>query len=311
MKWPSFKKQKAQPIRKPHTMEGQDDYTFRRSRTITGSKAEKVQVAAQNNSHLKSHRLKLHELHLKRRQLIGRLIVVILLIIGLSFLLHEYIGTTTSLSYKAPPSKSPDADAYLKSIHEYFRSNPLQQFSFSVDKGSLSAYVANNHPEVAGIDVQRTGEPGLGFIVTLRQPLLSWKTTKSQFYIDGKGISYEHNYYKAPKLSVTDASGISDSTGDTIVSSRFIRFIGVLVAALNNSKHDFGLINQVVVPKGTTHEVDVKFTGSDFNIKTNIDRDPSRQAEDIIGAIVYVKEKGINPRYIDARVEGKAYYIDK
>jgi hypothetical protein len=78
-----FKVKKQQEAgRRPQLMEGQNDYLFRRSRTLTGSVSSEVRAAAEAASHLQSPRLKTHKLKQHRRGIAGSLVVVALLIGG-------------------------------------------------------------------------------------------------------------------------------------------------------------------------------------------------------------------------------------
>jgi hypothetical protein len=304
-----FRKKKEQPeIRKPHMTDDQDGYAFRRSRTITGTITENVKTTETHDSHLKTPRTRLHELHVTRKKLLSRLTVTLIFLGIFAYLLYEYTGMTSRVTFAESVLIEPDTSQYVSTIHEYYADNPLEQFRFSVDDERLSRYVQDTHPEVSDVVVGRD-ENGLGYIFTLRKPLLSWTTSGGQFFIDTTGSSFTDNYFGVPTLTVDDKSGISDEAGGTIVSSRFIRFVGLVIGNFNEKSSES--IEQVVLPANTTHEVDFKLKGHEFSVKTNIDRDPARQAADMVNAINYMKEKGITPLYVDVRVEGKAFYRDK
>lgn len=305
---PFQKKEPEADVRQPRMMEGQDTYTFRRSRTITGTVNERIKSADVADSHLKTPRMRLHELHMTRRRLVTRLVLTILLLAGVSYLLYEYSGTTRAVTYAAAPVTQPDSEGYLRTIHRYYADNPLQQFRFSVDAASMSRYVQGEHPEVANVAVRRNAQ-GLSHVIELRTPILSWTTNEGRFYVDATGASFSRNYYGEPALKVEDKSGISDTEGNAIISSRFIRFVGLVVSSLDTM--EAGTVTQVILPPNTTREVDFRVSGFDFDIKANIDRSPAGQAEDIANTLQYVKQKGISPSYVDVRVEGKAFYRDK
>lgn len=295
-------------LRQPRMMEGQDTYTFRRSRTITGTVTDQVKTADVADSQLKTPRMRLHELHMARRRLATRLLITLLILAGLTYLMYQYTGTSRAISYTATPVATTDDEGYISTIHKYYADNPLQQFLFSVDTAAMSRYVQAVHPEVASVAVART-KNGIRHVLTLRQPILSWTTRKGQFYVDATGTPFTRNYYREPSLKVQDKSGISDSSGGAIISSRFIRFVGLVISALQDK--GVASVQQVVLPPNTTHEVDFRVSGYNFDIKTSIDRDPAGQAEDIANALSYIAEKGISPSYIDVRVEGKAFYRDR
>jgi hypothetical protein len=286
-------------------MSEQGEYAFRRSRTITGTASQDVKAAVEDNGRLKTPRLKMHELHARRRSLLVRLLVVGIMIGIISYMLASYVGLSKSVTITPTPVKSTPNDAYITTIHEYFASHPLEQFTFSLNDTQLNAYVANKHSEVANLVLSKTTQGDRTFLVTLRKPLLVWKTDHGQFYVDASGVSFTLNAYPEPTLSVIDNSGIKTDNG-AIASSQFIRFLGQLVAAIND--HSIGQVVQISIPANTTRELDVRLEGRNYDIKTNIDRDPLQEAEDITNSIHYLEGKGITPKYIDSRVSGKAFY---
>lgn len=301
---------KKEAVRQPRLMQGQDEYAFRRSRTLTGTVSPEVKVAAEARSQLKTPRARLHELRLRRKRLIIRLAVTLVFVGILGFLVYDYIGLTHTVMYPLPAkvklTTQPDSEAYIKTIHQYFGSHPFEQFLFSVNDTALSAEVGKAHSEVAAVTAVRDPVSGLGFAVSLRQPLMVWKTSHGQFYIDAEGKAFTTNKFAEPTLQVSDNSGISAETSGTVVSGRFISFLGQMVAAIN--QRQMGKVVAITIPPNTTRELDVRLEGRDYPIKTNIDRDPLQQAEDIANALKYFDSKGIKPQYIDVRVENKAFY---
>ncbi|HEX4662665.1 MAG TPA: hypothetical protein VH144_03550, partial [Candidatus Saccharimonadales bacterium] len=253
--------------------------------------------------------MKLHELRQQRRRILIRLAITIVFISFLGYLVYDYIGLSHTVAYPLPVAfkliKQPNTDGYIKSIHSYFTAHPFEQFLFSVNDVTLSAAVTKDHAEVDTVTPVRDAS-GLGFAIGLRQPLIVWKTSHGQFYIDSHGTSFMLNDFAEPTLQVTDNSGISAETSGTVVSSRFISFLGQMVAAING--HQMGEVVAITIPPNTTRELDVRLKGRDYDIKTNIDRDPLKQAADIASALRFMDGRGIHPQYVDARVEGKAFY---
>jgi hypothetical protein len=306
MKIPSLFSRKKEPeMRNPGLMEGQNEYAFRRSRTLTGSVSSEVRAAAESRSQLKTPRLKLQDLHALRRKLMIRLGMTLLAALFLVLLIAQFIGLTQNVTYAVAPTKTPATSEYLATIHQYFVTKPFEQFAFSVNDKNLSNFVAAKHAEVASVTITE-GSKGYGFGIQLRQPLLSWNANKGQFYVDGQGVAFEKNYFAEPALTVSDESGITPETAGAVVSGRFIRFLGQLVGAVN--QHNIGAVTQIRIPPNATHQLDIRLEGKGYTIKTNIDRDPNGQAEDIANAVKHIEGDGKKPEYIDARVEGKAFY---
>lgn len=303
MRFTLFRKKKPGERRSPQFMEGQVDYSFRRSRTITGTTSTDVRTTEASDAHLKTHRLRLHELHALRRRIMMRLAVVLALL-GLSYyLLQHSVAFVNNVSYVDSPTHLPAKSAYLETIHSYVSGHPLEQFDFNLDDQNLSRYVAARHPEVQSVIMTSARD---GFSIKLRKPLLVWKSDQRTFYIDGSGVSFTYDAYTSPVLSVVDDSGISASSIGAVASNQFIQFLGQLVTDVN--ARGVGIVTQVSIPPNTIKELDLRLSGGSYLIKTNVDRDPLQAAEDIANTIHFLAGKGITPHYIDCRVDGKAFY---
>ena len=68
-------------------------------------------------------------------------------------------------------------------------------------------------------------------------------------------------------------------------------------------------LEKIVLPAGLTRKVDVYLKGRAYPIKTNVDRDPAQQVEDIKKTLGFLDQRGITPQYIDVRVSGRAFYL--
>lgn len=288
-----------QPVRRAHIPERGDGYTFRRSRTLTGTVSNQVTPAATKEQQLKTARTRAHELHHRRKHLLRYLMLTIVAAVGVLVLLWQFIGND-AVRVQAGTTKPVDARVYEQAIRGYFSSRPLEQFGFSYNAENLQRAVIAKHPEVRQVSLGNHE-----FTVELRQPLLVWRAGGKTMYVDRDGVLFDRNAFNEPALSVTDNSGIQASNG-VVASSRFIRFLGQLVGAVN--AYNMGNVEQIVLPSGTTRQLDIKLAGRPYTIKTNFDRDPLAQAEDIKNAIVFLEGKGVTPGYIDARVAGKAFY---
>lgn len=301
------KKNNDKPTRQPGLMAGQDSYTFRRSRTLTGSTSPLVTSSAEARSQLKTDRLKVHELHQQRRRMLRSFVIVLFCAGILTLLLASHFGP---IAIEYPQAKAgitkPDTAKYERTIRDYLNLHPMEQFSFSVNSEGLGDYLRQQHSEVADARVSRS-ELGFRaeFEVLLRKPLLAWSTPQGQLFVDETGTAFNLNYFEHSLVQVVDRSGVTPDANGTIASKRFIRFLGQLVAAINTG--DKGKVNSVIIP-ASTRQIDLRLEGRNYDIKTHIDRDPHQQAEDLLNTLGYIDKKGIKPQYIDLRVAGKAFY---
>ncbi|HSE29822.1 MAG TPA: hypothetical protein VLA77_04535 [Candidatus Saccharimonadales bacterium] len=301
MKW-WFKKQ--QP-RQPNLMDGQNGYVFRRSRTLTGSTSEKVAPTAEKTGQLKTDRLKSHERKARLKTFAKSAASWAGVFAILMYMFAMYIKNPQIVF--APASNMPNVDVYKKTINDFMAKTPLQHFGFTISQDEVNEYVKSAHSEVDDVYVNRNWYGGnLEFDLEFRKPLIVWKAGNQNFYVDKDGEAFIYNHFEEPGLVVTDQSGIRpDEGGGAVASSRFIRFLGQLIGAVES--YELGKVTEVVIPP-STREIHLKLEGREYAIKTHIDRDPVEQAEDIYNAIKYFDAKGIKPQYLDVRVAHKAYY---
>lgn len=286
---------------------GQDDTSFRRSRTLTGSQSSNVRSANEERGALQSERLKKQSLQRRRRVILSGLAMLFVAIGGLYYLLSQYIGSVNTINFLPQTlTQQPSSQGYAATIMSFLRARPAERFRFALDDSELSQYVAQKYPEVSSV-TRNGGGMGFGnFIITLRQPTVTWQVGTHQYYVDNQGVSFEKNYGPAPSVSVVDDSGASLSHGSALVSKDFLHFIGRLVALTDQS--GLGNVTQATLPPGTTREIDITIQGRGFFIKTDSDRDPATEVQDMKLVVAYLDQHKLSPSYIDLRVVGRAFY---
>lgn len=306
IKLPWAKNKNEAKRRNPSLMQGQDSYIFRRSRTITGTKSNDVVTSAPARGHFKTDRIKLMELREHRKRILRFLSGVMVAVALLAFLVVNFI-TTPPITFVQQGVRNPATNTYQETIYSYFDDHPFERFGFMLRQPELESHILKNHSEVLGVGVQREWYGGgVQFTLSFRQPLLTWKTTTNQFYVDGHGVPFTYNHFAEPALTVTDQSGIPlDQQSGVVASGRFIRFLGQIVGAVNG--YGLGEVEQVIIP-AATRQIDLKLKGREYVIKTNTDRDPLQEAEDIAHALKHFDQKNIKPQYVDVRVAHKAFY---
>lgn len=303
MKWPWLKKQQG---RKPQLMYGQNGYVFRRSRTLTGTTSPKVAVSAEKRGLLKTERLKLHELHLHRKQILRGAAVLVVAMGVIAYSASTFI-VTPHISFAQVGTHEPNTNTYKDAVQQYLVEHPLERFGTVLNGGQLEGYLKARQGEVRSLALHRDWYGGgTEFLVTFREPLLVWQTAGKQFYVDSQGAAFSYNHFDEPAVVVADESGISPEIGGgAVASTRFISFLGRMVGAVNG--YAKGNVESVILP-ASTREIDLKLQGRAYPIKTHIDRDPLEQAEDIANALTYFDQKGIKPEYVDVRVGNKAFW---
>lgn len=297
------KKREQPPVRQPHITDANESYTFRRSRTMTGSLSSTVLAASERFGDLKSNRQKHHELKKQRRWLFGGFLIVVIMGVSLYMLLAQFMTSVTVVVTGAPHNLT---TAYADTIQKYISARPSERFIFALNHDTLLTYVQHDYPEISGITVTHAGlfQPGRAEI-TLREPVASWTVQGKRFYIDNHGVQFTTHIGAEPTLIVEDKTGIDPNSTGAIASERMIHYIGRLVALLGEKGYQ---VEKLELPLLTSREVDVYLQGRAYRIKTSVDRDPAGQAMDVENIVAYLEKQSISPTYVDARVSSRAYY---
>lgn len=304
-------RRETSPVRQSSSPDDQS-YTFRRSRTITGSTATCVRAAGETRGQLRSPRLHEHSLRQHRRRLFSILAGIFVVSGVLFYVISSFIGGTVSVGLQGTQSVASQLDdqTYTKLVKSYFSEHPFEQFSFAVNQAALSSYVSSRAPEVASAEVVKGDSFGSAALaLKLRQPVVAWTIKSQQYFVDSDGSAFTKNYFGTPAVVVSDKSGINADAG-VVASTKLLHFIGRVISHLNSSLGAASVAG-IELPPNSTREVDFRLKGREYPIKADLDRDPAGQAADIVNTIKYIDSKGINPQYLDVRVEAKAYYKDK
>jgi len=300
-----FRRKKEIPIRQPRITSQNESYSFRRSRTLTGSSADAVRVVGENRAQIKSPRIHAHELRQHRRKLFMYLVAVLVVIAMVGTLVSQFTSSVDKV-VTTPANTAINNQHYKQLLNDYFADHPFERFRFALQIGQLDEYMAAKAPEIETIKLDSSAQFGQSdLIVSFRQPVVVWEIARQKYYVDAEGHTFGKNYYNEPVVTVKDQSGIDPEAG-AIASSRFLHFLGRVVFLMNQS--GVASVSGVVIPPNTTREVDLSLTGKTYIIKTLLDRDPAEQVSDVLNAVRYVDSKAINPQYIDVRVGGKASY---
>lgn len=281
----------------------EQNYTFRRNRTLTGSLSSNVSSAAEHTGDLQSSRTHAHHLTLQRRKIGSVLGVVLIIVACLAGLIYNLTATPVVRSSAALASESV---RYENAINDYLNRHPIERLRFALDNKRLDDYLRVQVPEVAQARQNGYAHPGAtDFTVTMRRPIASWIIGGKQYFVDEEGIPFEKNYYETPIVQVVDQSGVQQAPGTAIASSRFLGFVGRIVA---EAKLAGLVVEKAIIPTGTTRQLEVVVQGRGYPIKLSLDRLPAVQVEDMKAAIGYFDSKQQTPQYIDVRVSGKAFY---
>lgn len=279
-------------------------YAFRRNRTLTGSASSHISSTNESNADLKSPRVQAHELAQKRRHIGLTLGVVLVCAISLLGLISQF---TAAVVVKAAPDSSLQLDAsYAASIQKYFASQPIERLRFLMNTGTLKDYLQAVSPEIQ--DVKVGGSAGFGkstFVLTMRSPIAGWNINGRQQYVDASGTSFTRNYFDTPGVQIVDKSGVQVSAGQAVASNRFLGFVGRVVGTAKTYNYT---VVQVIIPRATTRQIELRLKGIKYPIKLSVDRSVGEQMEDMDRTIHWMVSHRKNPKYVDVRISGRAFY---
>ena len=301
---PARRRQSDIPVRES-AVPRQDQYTFQRNRTLTGSTSNSINTA-KHRSDLESPRTQAHHLAIQRRKIGATLLTVVAITVILSFLLFQFTAKVTAISGDSTVSHSVDSALYEQAINDYLGANPLERFRFALNVQKLTDYLTQKLPEVESVSSVSLGGVGdTDYALIMRRPVAGWTISDKQYYVDSHGIAFERNYYTNPDVEIIDQSGVSVQQGSAIASNRFLGFVGRVVALAKASGF---VVTQAIIPQDTTRQLEIRINSVTPLVKLSIDRPVGEQIEDMSRALGYLSSHGLKPGYVDVRVSGKAFY---
>lgn len=278
-------------------------YAFRRNRTLTGSASSNVVSTNESNAQLKSSRVHMHDLARQRRH-IGFILAVVLLAAAVLFsLVTQFTANVVVRTSDVSRTLEP---VYADAIESYLARQPIERLRFLLHEDTLNEYLQTITPEIASVKVD--GFAGFGkslFVVEMRKPIAGWNIRGVQRYVDASGASFERNHYTTPKVQIVDNSGIQVEAGQAVASNQFLGFVGRVVGLANTNHHP---VTQVIIPQGTTRQIELRIQDIAFPIKLSIDRPAGEQIEDMTRSLTWLQAHSLAPEYLDVRVSGRAFY---
>lgn len=284
-------------------------YSFRRNRTITGSRSAQVSSANENDARLQSPRAAAHSLRKQRRSL-ASILVASTIVAGVVFwVLYQLIASVSIGLYGQVTSlDSEDEVKYQHLVNDYLGRHPLQRLRINFNESQLTQYMhqrgATEVETIVSIQPTSLGESQI--VIKMREPLAVWTIDGTQRYVDDSGTIFSKSFYGRPDVRIIDESGIqhANNGSEAVASGRFLSFIGQSVGQFKRYKL---APKAVVIPPDTTRQTQIELP-SGVRIKLSVDRPAGEQAEDASRAVSYLTSHSVAAQYVDVRVSGKAYY---
>ena len=302
----------AQPVRRRAATDDSSSSSsalFRRNRTLTGSLISSVPSPNEQSASLQSPRVQTHNLKRKRRSIRLALLSALALIAALSWLLVQIIvvpkvqivGTDDNNTLAQAATRD-----YTAAIQDYLSDNPLERLTININPRNLNRIIQSRFPEVASVSPPaKVSLWTATFAVNLRSPVVYWQSGNTKAYVDNAGIVFDRNVLGGSVIAVEDQAGISAAAGNSVISSRFLQFIG---KAVGYFKENNLIVTKIALPADTTRQLLISLDGVGYTIKMTVDRPAAGQVEDAIRAVRYLSGRGIAAKYVDVRVSRRAFY---
>lgn len=283
----------------------QESYSpvYFRNRTMTGSLSSDVRAASEQSGSLQSDRSRMHALARLRSRIITIGLVALLVSLLVAGFMWQFIGKVTIHGANA---RVDDQSRYEEIIDDYFEMRPLERFRFAINMDALNSYMALHAGEVHSIaSITASDIIESDFILKMREPIVGWAIDDRQYYVDSDGMTFELSYFGRPAVQIDDQTGVTPESGQAIASNRFLGYVGRIIAETQKLSYK---VTEVIIPPGTTRQVEMKLEGQPFVVKLSIDRGVAVQVEDMDRAIKYLASQNRKTEIIDVRVENRAYY---
>ena len=272
--------------------------------TVQGLKKLKAESIADASPRERINRLKSVQTKLLFGQWILGSIGVFLLVLSFNYTAGVYVGLEDGS--EARQLSGSERDMYTGTIQSYYDKHPFDRFTFLLDREGLSKYVVDEYSEVGrvvGVGGSAFGEQE--FTLSLRKPVASWAMSGETYFVDERGVAFSDNYYDSPGVNVIDNSGARSEEGDVLISSSFLGFVGRSIAFASQRGYQ---VSEVTIPPLAFRQVELTLEGVPYRVLMTTGRPAGVQIEDMDNAIKFFSSQGRAPRYIDVRVEGRAFF---
>lgn len=269
---------------------------FRRGQTIHQSQ---YKLASSERHDLR--RLSQRRLGIFRLLLASGLMMFLVIMIIASTIHHQQVVVTDFIT--ATPV---DQELYQTILRDYFRERPLERWRSAFNIDDLNAIFRVRSPEISRVQRVETRFLKSSLIyLSLRRPVAMWESAGKKYYVDRFGVPFFKNYFDDPKLSIIDKSGVVIERVKQVANDSFLSFVGQLVALAEER----GLkISKIIIPPLTTRQLEVYIDGLAYPIKMTSAVPAAQQVDNLLQSKAYFKKHNLQPKYLDARVEGRVYF---
>lgn len=204
------------------------------------------------------------------------------------------------------------AETYEAAANELLGNSLWNHNKITVDTGDISKGLLDKFPELTDVTVTIPLLANRPLVyVEPAQPALILVATNGSFVVDNNGkaliFGSSPEDLNQPKLPIlNDQSGLRIKLNHQALSAANVRFIEAVRGQLAAKQLS---VAAMTLP-ASSRELDVQIAGQPYFVKFNLQSDtPREQAGTLLATLATLKKQNIVPaRYIDVRVDGRAYY---
>lgn len=190
-------------------------------------------------------------------------------------------------------------DEVLKSSFSQF----LGKNIFLLNSGEIEQIIKEKQPVAYKVEIRRGLPDTLKIKIENKLPVIIWQTQNKNYFVasDGFILGETQDTSLSNLIKILDRKNIAVSNETQILSASFIDFV---LSAKRKVKEEVGLESVEIAVEETTFQVSIKTTG--FEIIFDTTRDLDNQINAL--KTVLDKHKSEITKYVDLRVNGKAYW---
>lgn len=204
-------------------------------------------------------------------------------------------------------------ETYQRAAQTLLASSLLNQNKVTIDTNKISRDLVKQFPELSSASITL---PLLAHrpIVHLQaaKPAVVLHSTNGSYILDANGKALIPSGKLASSVrdalpQVNDQSGLEVKLNQQVLTSGNIEFIETVVAQLADKQI---AVESFALPAATS-ELDAKITGKPYYVRFNLQTPPDarQQTGTFLATKAMLERKNTPPtKYIDVRVEGRAYY---
>lgn len=203
-----------------------------------------------------------------------------------------------------------DTSEYQEAAHKLLAGSVWNRNKITVDTGEVRRHMLTQFPELADVSITIPLLAHRPIVyVEPAQPALILTASNGNFVLDTTGKALLRVEAVSAQLhlpTVTDQTGVAATLNRRALPANDVEFIQEITAQLVAKQFT---VATMAIPASSS-QLDVQLAGQPYTIKFNLQRGQAReQAGTFLAMIAELAKQGILPgRYVDVRVEGRAYY---